>query len=67
MPRNRKDFDTCPECYGLGETYHGTEDDPHRDTCYTCNPQDKTTPKMERARENAAEDASAKAEADRGK
>lgn len=67
MPRNNKDFNSCPECYGLGETYHGSEDSADREPCYTCNPKDKTTPKMQRAREDAAEHAFARADADRGK
>lgn len=46
----KKEFNTCPECYGRGETYSGDEYTGEREPCWTCNQEDKTTPEMARLR-----------------
>lgn len=67
MPRNTKDFKTCPECYGQGFIGHATDDGELYDTepCYTCNKDGQDTQQMRDRAADIAESAAARANQER--
>lgn len=68
MPRNKKDFESCPECYGRG--YIGYPDDEgggDTEDCPTCNKDGVVTKRMQELRDRDEDAANARADEERGK